>query len=312
MSFTRVEVISDTPEWLEERRKSLGASEVAAVMGLSPWNTPLDIYKSKQGIDTDFDPVLSMIGHESEAIVARWIEEYSGIGLKLESGFMARSTLQPYLHASFDRIVQEPEFLTIQIKTAHQYSAHKWDEGIPTDIRIQVQAEMFVAGTHKALVVVWIGGRQFRSFWEQYDAQFVDDHMLPAVAEFEAMVREGKPPIPRSLAEVNTEWPSENREVEATSEVFDWIGQRALLLSDAKSMEDEAKALQLKIAQFMETADTLTFNGKRVMTYKTQKGRESFDAAAFKAEHADLAAQYTKQGADFRVMRTMKGALDNE
>lgn len=312
MSFTRVDVVSDTPEWLEERRKSLGASEVAAVMGLSPWSTPLDIYKSKHGTDSHFDPVLSMIGHESEAIVAKWVEEYSGLGLKLDPGFMARSTKQPYLHASFDRVINSDDFQTVQIKTAHQYTAHKWDEGIPTDIRVQVQAEMFVAGSSKSLVVVWIGGRQFKHFWELYDQQFVEYHMLPAVEKFAAQVQAGTPPMPTSLAEVNEVWPSEQAEVEATDEVFDWVGQRAVLMSDAQEMEKEAKALQLKVAQFMQSADTLTFNGKKVLTYKTQKGRESFDSASFKAEHADLAAQYTRQGADFKVMRTMKGALDNE
>ncbi len=174
----RVDVVSDTPEWLEERRNSLGASEVAAVMGMSPWSTPLEIYKSKLGFDTPFNEDLAWIGHRSESLVADWITERSGLGLKLEPhGFMARHHSLP-LHASFDRVQLEP-FLTVQIKTAHQYSGHKWDEGIPTDIRVQVQAEMLVAGTKSALVVVLIGGREFRPFWETFDQVFAYEHMLP-------------------------------------------------------------------------------------------------------------------------------------
>lgn len=309
-AYTHVDVVSDTDDWLEERRNSIGASEVAAVMGLSPWQTPLDIYKAKQGVDSGFDPILAFIGHESEAIVAKWIEQHSGLGLTLEpAGFMARSVEFPFLHASFDRVQADP-FLTVQIKTAHQYSGHKWDEGIPTDIRIQVQAEMLVAGTSRALVVVWIGGREFRPFWEAFDAKFAHEHMIPALVEFWQNVQDGVPPLPRTLAEVNTVWPSEIREVEATDDVFDLIGQRALALSDADELTKQADELKLQIAQFMDTADTITRAGRKVLTFKTQKGRSSFDAALFKVEHPELAAQYTKQGSDYRVMRTMKGALD--
>ena len=34
-------------QWLEARRKVLGASEVASVLGLSRWSTPFDVYASK-------------------------------------------------------------------------------------------------------------------------------------------------------------------------------------------------------------------------------------------------------------------------
>lgn len=310
MSFKVVDVVSDTPEWLEERRNSVGASEVAAVMGLSPWQTPLDIYKSKMGADSDFNEDLAWVGHRSEAIVADWIMERSGLGLKLEpAGFMARHEVLP-IHASFDRVQTDP-FLTVQIKTAHQYSGHKWDEGIPTDIRVQVQAEMFVAGTLKALVVVWIGGREFRPFWELRDDAFITEHMIPAVESFWVNVQREVAPLPRSLAEINDVWPSESAEIEATEDVFDLLGQRAVLLADVKDAEEEAEALKMQIALFMQTADTLTWKGKRVLTFKTQRGRQTFNAAEFKEAHPDLAAQFTRQGADFKVMRTMKGALDD-
>lgn len=304
MTFTIVDVVPDTPEWLEARRKSVGASEVAAVMGLSQWATPLDTYKSKLGIDRDFDPLLSFVGHESEPIMHKWVEKYSGIKVDLQPGFMARSDF-PRLHASFDRVSYDP-FLTWQFKTAHQYAGHHWDEGIPTEYRVQVQAEMFVAGTEKAAVVVWIGGREFRHFFEPRDNRFIQEQMLPALEEFWARVESGRPPEPSTLAEVNTEWPSEQRELEASEAALEAVERRAVLLSDIKAQEAEADALKLTIAQYMGTADTLTFNGRRVLTFKSQKGRQSFDREALEADHPDIVAAYTRQGANYRVMRTLK------
>lgn len=301
-----VDVIPDTPEWLEERRKSVGASEVAAVMSMSSYGvTPLDIYKSKHGIDREFDPVLAFIGHASEPIMHEWVEQFSGLNLTLGQGFMARSTEWPFLHASFDRVASDGT--KVQMKTAHHYSGHHWDEGVPTDIRVQVQAEMAVSGDPRALVIVWIGGREFRLFWEPRDDRFIREHLVPAVQAFwEGNVLAGVAPEPSTLAEVNQEWPSEPKPIEASETALDMADRRAVLLSDAKSMEEEADALKLALAQYMGTADTLTYQGRKVLTFKSQRGRTSFDRAALEADHPDIVAAYTRQGADFRVMRYVK------
>lgn len=306
MTFTRVDVVSDTPEWEQERRASVGASEVAAVMGLSPYNTALDVFKHKHGIDRDFDPLLSFVGHASEPIMHEWVERYSGVDVKLEQAFMARSERWPFLHASFDRVSSDP-FTTWQFKTAHFYAGHHWDEGIPTDIRIQVQAEMAVAGTQRAAVVVWIGGREFRLFWEPRDDRFINEHMIPALTTFWDGVQSGNPPAPATIAENAEQFPTTpGKEVEASEAALEAVERRAVLLSDIQAQKAEADALQLVIANYMEDADTLTHEGRRVLTYKTQAGRSSFDAKQLKADHPDLAAAYTKQGAPFKVMRTIK------
>lgn len=311
MSYDVVDVKPDTAEWEAERRNSFGASEIAAVMGLSKWSTPLDVYRSKHGVDRPFDPLLSFVGHASEPIIHQWVEQFSGTDAQLEPGFMARSSELPYIHATFDRVSCSP-FLTWQFKTAHQYAGHHWDEGIPTDIRVQVQGEMFVAGTSRAAVVVWIGGREFRLFWEPRDDRFIHDHMLPALNLAWAQVRAGVAPDPSTLAEVNEVWVSEAEPVEASEEAVEAVERRAVLLSDVQAQTEEADALKLAIAQYMGTADTLTYRGRKLLTFKTQAGRPSFDRTLLEADHPEIVAAYMKQGAPFRVMRTMKTKEHND
>lgn len=55
MSFTIIDVKPDTPAWEQDRRGSIGASELAAAMNLSPYATPRDVWKHKKGIDRPFD-----------------------------------------------------------------------------------------------------------------------------------------------------------------------------------------------------------------------------------------------------------------
>lgn len=304
IAYARIDVAPDTDQWLEERRASIGASEVAAVMRLSKWATPLDVYKSKHGVDRPFDAQIAFWGHETEPLLHKWVERF-GPGVKLEPGFMARSVEYPFLHATFDRISMDP-FMTWQFKTAHEFTSHHWDEGIPTEYRVQVQAEMLVAGTRRAAVVVKIGARDVRVFWEDRDDRFIGEHMVPALEEFWADVQAGRPPEPSTLAENAELYPSEAAEVEASETAMEAVERRAVLLSDIQAMQEEADALKLVIANYMGSADTLTFEGRRVLTFKTQKGRESFDAATFKSEHPDLAHKYMRQGAPFKVMRTIQ------
>ncbi|MTE24864.1 YqaJ viral recombinase family protein [Microbacterium sp. ZXX196] len=305
MTYTVVDVTPDTEEWLRERQSSVGASEVAAVMGLDPWQTPLDVYKSKQGVGHDIDPLLAWLGHKDEPTISEWIDRFSGLGLTLTDGFMARSIEHPMFHASFDRWA---DGIPVQLKTAHEYTSHKWDEGIPTQYRVQVQAEMLVSGAPRALLVVRIGARDFRAIWEPRDDRFIREHMIPAVESFwHDNVQAGVPPVPSTLAENAEVFPTEaGREVEASEVALEAVDRRAVLLSDIKEQKAEADALQLVIANYMGTAEALTHEGRRVLTYKTQAGRQSFDAKAFREDHPDLAAEYTKQGADFKVMRLVK------
>ncbi|EIC09116.1 phage-type endonuclease [Microbacterium laevaniformans OR221] len=305
-AYEIVKVTPDTPEWERERRNSVGASEVAAIMGLSSYgNTALDVYKHKQGIDRHFDPLLAWIGHQSEPIIEAWVHELSGIDVALQPGFMARSVDHPYLHASFDRVSGSP-FLTWQFKTAHHYSGHHWDEGIPTDIRVQVQAEMAVAGTRRAAVVVWIGGREFRLFWEPRDDRFIDEHLIPTVREFwDANVRAQVPPPVSSVAEVNA-LPTDTVETELSREAFDVLERITVLNSDIDAQSKERDALKVALAQYTGTADTLTFEGRKVATWRQQKGRVGFDKEGLRADHPNLIAKYTTQGAPFRVLRRTK------
>lgn len=305
-AYTVVDVTPDTPEWEQERRASVGASEVAAVMRLSPYGTPLGVYKHKKGVDRDFDPLLSFVGHESEPIIHKWVEQFSGVRVALQPAFMARSTVWPFLHASFDRVSVNP-FTTWQFKTAHHYAGHHWDEGIPTDIRVQVQAEMAVAGTDRAAVVVWIGGREFRLFWEPRDDRFIHEHMIPALTDFWAGVKSDEPPAPYTVGEIPEVWPGQpGLEADLSEAGFDVLERITVLNSDIKAQTKERDALKVAFAEYAQDAETLYYDGRKVATWRTQSGRASFDKAALEAEHPDLAAQYMRQGAPFKVLRRAK------
>lgn len=305
MSYTIVDVTPDTDEWLQERRKSVGASEMAAVMGMSQWATALDVYKSKQGVDKPFDPLIALVGHMDEAVMSRWLVELSGLNPELEPGFMARSVEYPFIHATPDRMWGG---IPVQLKTAHEYTSHKWDEGIPTEYRVQVQTEMLVTGAPRALLVVRIGSRDFRAIWEHRDQRFIDEHLIPTVTQFWADLGQGIAPPPSNLAELAEAWPDDAGVMDAPDVALEWIEKRAFLLATAKEATEEADQIKQAIGEYMlgVGVDTFMHEGRKLLTYKKQKGRESLDTRRLKEERPDVVAEYTTQGAEFLVMRTYK------
>jgi len=75
-----------------------------------------------------------------------------------------------------------------------------------------------------------------------------------------------------------------------------------------KDLERDKKNAEDQIARRMVDADTVTdANGVPIFTWKEQRGRVSFNAKAFEADHPDLFAQYRREGAPFRVMRIPAG-----
>lgn len=51
-----VDLIQGTEGWLEWRRSGIGASDIAAIIGISPFKTAMDVYEEKLGLTSSKDP----------------------------------------------------------------------------------------------------------------------------------------------------------------------------------------------------------------------------------------------------------------
>lgn len=296
MSFTVVKITPDTPEWLAERLSSIGASEVAAVLGISKWQTPLSIYHAKMGVPSDFPEELSYVTHASEDVVAGWVEKFHPEWGTVEPGFMARSTSAPWLHATFDRILLQPDGVRIplQIKTGHQNAAKSWDDGVPADYQIQEQLEMFVYGAQLARLVVMHGGRTFAHYDIARDDDFLNNFVIPTTGDFwTENVLAKVPPQPFTSAEAAAYWPANAEEtVEATEvELEQWVTYGGLLEA-AKAIETKLDAVKFELQQTMKTATRMTYNGAPLFAWKESKPVTRFNSTQFKKEHFELAQKY--------------------
>lgn len=166
-AFTLVRCGSDE-EWLGERRKGVGGSDVAAIMGLSPWRSPYEVWAEKvSGTSEDISGRPAVIwGNVLEPVVGAHYAQGHLERLVRRVHGMCRSVARPWAQASLDFEVRDPElgWGVLEIKTAGARSSRDWDEGVPLHYQTQVAHYLSVTDRPFADVAVLIGGQDYREY----------------------------------------------------------------------------------------------------------------------------------------------------
>jgi putative phage-type endonuclease len=197
-----VSTVTDRTAWLAERKKSIGASEAAAVCGVSEWDTALDIYLRKVGLAPDKPETEAMAwGTKLEGVIADAYGDRTGCG-PMASQVFIRSARHPFMAATLDRLRADTrvvELKTVGWRSAAALGDQLGDDGsdvVPLTWRIQVTHQMIVAGPEfeaEADVAALIGGQELRIFTVPFDRR-VADRMIELEAEFWGHVERRDPP----------------------------------------------------------------------------------------------------------------------
>lgn len=278
----RVDVVPDTPEWEAERRHSIGASEVAAAAGESSYDgTPLSVYLDKIGAGRNtFDPILSLIGHGEEPIIAEWVARYHPEVGEVGPGFMARHEDYPWLHASFDRVVRDPSgrMVPLQLKTSTVFVRHKWNLGVPVDYLIQEEIECLVMGAPYALLAVHHTGTTEFELYKLPAHPERQAQLVEVTRRLWECIENRTPPPPTLGDDLARLYPAtEGKQVTADDDTLDTLeflretaAQRNEVVREYKAMEADAK---FQLEKFMQGATEILdpYTGRTVHTWKPTK-----------------------------------------
>lgn len=92
--------------WLEARRAGIGGSDAAAILGASPWATPLSVWADKQGLTAEKPDTIAMrFGRDAEEIVARWFAEDTGKTVARCNAILQHPE-HPFMLANIDRQIR--------------------------------------------------------------------------------------------------------------------------------------------------------------------------------------------------------------
>lgn len=158
----------DDDEWLRCRRMGVGGSDVAAIMGLSPWRSPYQVWADKViGIRDDISgrPAVEW-GTILEPVVGDHYKALHPDRTVRRVNAVCRSHARPWAQASLDYEVRDPDagWGVLEIKTASLRAAESWEDGVPLWYQTQVTHYLSVTGRPYADVAVLIGGQDYREY----------------------------------------------------------------------------------------------------------------------------------------------------
>lgn len=186
------------PAWHEARRTFIGASDAPAVLGISPWATPLDVWADKLNLGQRFEGNLSTdMGHALEDLIAQtWLKQHPGWTMK-DPKITLRHPAHPHIAASMDREAYPPAsacaeggtaarcFQLVECKYVGPTVAWQWRDGVPVYVQAQCQVQMAVTGAkrvHVAALIVDYGPQFFTATIERDDA--VIDEIIGRLNQF--------------------------------------------------------------------------------------------------------------------------------
>lgn len=181
---------------MEDRSKIIGGSEIAAVMGLSRWKTPLALWAEKTGkVEIEDKSGIEHIelGIELEDFVCKKFEKKSGKKVRRDTRTFTHPQL-PYCVAHIDRWVVGGELL--EAKTCSAWKAKEWEgEEIPIEYVLQVNWYLGICQMKTGYIAVLIGGQKF--LWKElaFDRELYDRQIAAAVRFYEENIVGDKPPM---------------------------------------------------------------------------------------------------------------------
>lgn len=291
-----------TPEAVAPLRSSyMGGGDIASVLGISPFSTPVQTWLAKRGeLTREDDPILRR-GRRLEPYVRDTYAEETG---RIVSPGAFIQGPEPWIGGNIDGATND--FRLFEAKTAHPRTRKDWgDEGtdsIPVYYTAQVQWYLMLTRLDYADLAAFMGIDDFRIFTIEADVA-LQASLLAKAREFWRLVQIGVPPEVQEADDVKLLYPQhfDGATVEATGDDFDALNELKTLREDRKASEKREEELALTLYQRMGSAEALTFEGRTLATWKTQSATR-IDVKALRIAHPEIAEQFERVGTS-RVFR---------
>lgn len=184
-------------DWLERRRQYLGASDVAAVLGLSPYRGPLAVWIEKTSpVVSETKPWMRW-GHLVEDAVCTGYSEITGRTVTNPGPYELQVHPDiPWLAATLDRTTTGSEqrpapadgLGVMDAKAVGFQKAGDWEDQPPLHLQVQIAAQMACTSRKWGTLAALVGGMSIEVKDLAWDQAFWDA-ALPQLERFWDMVQ---------------------------------------------------------------------------------------------------------------------------
>lgn len=300
-----------------DRRKGIGGSDIAVILGLSPYKTPLDLYLQKIGAWSDEgDSEAAEWGRIMEPVLAMQYARKYGINVARADGVYTPggeilpaipSAVQPLLgtlvHPEYPWIRGHVDGIGLdengeashvcEFKTADSRLSGHWGEPdsdqVPEPYLVQVQWYEMLAELETGHVAALIGGNHFGRFIVERDNALIDLMLDSAFRFWERVLREDPPepePGERGKQSLARLYPTsaQGKEIAAAKVHIDLARELHQAREEAKRAEARKVTLENEIKLLMADASRLTLGPKTYVGWANTKDSQVTDWQAVARE----------------------------
>ena len=306
-------------QWLEYRRKGIGGSDAAAVLGISPFRTGRDLYYDKLNIVTADDAenwVQLEVGTLLEPLVAKIFAHKTGYKI-YRRPFMFQHPLYPWMLADLDYMVELPDGTSaiLEIKTTNYNAKDNWwyngEEIVPIYYESQGRHYMAVMNIDRVYFCCLYGNSEDEAMIRRIDRDMAYEEELIALDG--DLILES---LRRKLGPADKDAPPVllgQTQFGQLSMLLSLQEQKKALSADVSKLDKDIKRLKGMLIERMGTSCTAVYNGSAesyTITYNPVRSAGiSKDALErLKDEHPDIYDQYVTVS-EWRRFHVKKAAL---
>jgi putative phage-type endonuclease len=293
-------------QWLESRQKGIGGSDVAALLGLNPWRTALDVYYSK---------VLKLSQKD--------VEEDQATNERCKRGSIAEQNIidnyiadchcdvitdidtfvhpeYPFLLGNVDAM-RADDNVVIECKTVGGYP-DQWQGEIPLYYKTQCAHYAMLTNAKRVDLAAMFDRWTFRIFVYERDAEF-EAKILQACVDFWQNYVLKKIPPPMMSANDSQYIPIEKDSViKANDTIISNVIQIKALQEQQKALNDHIEQIKVNVMNYMQSHEILTdVEGNTLVTWKNTT-QNRLDSKKIKEVNPELYQQYSKKSS-FRTFK---------
>ena len=296
-------------EWLEFRKKGIGGSDAASILGLNPYSSQFALWADKMGLTSPIDDNEAMRqGRDLEDYVARRFCEETGKKVK-RNNFMWQHDKFPMMLANVDREIVG-ENAGLECKTTSVYNKTDFEGGhIPLNYYVQCMHYMGVMGYDKMYLAVLVVGKAFYYFDIERNEQEIETLLQAEFDFWNKYVVTGQEPLAdgnlKTADVLKQLYPPENADdQQVLLHQFDLdLKQYEEYQIQIKDLTQKSDCIKNQLIQAMGNSTTGILTDKRI-TNKVQS-RSSIDSKGLKEKYPHIAEEFT-QKTEYKVFRIGK------
>ena len=306
-----------------DRTKYIGGSDIGAILGLSRFRTPLEVWMEKTGKEFKKQDSLPLrFGSFAEGFVASEYSRATGFELLHDESTYIHPQ-HSYMSAHIDRFVLSnglsdalgnklvddlgnqlsnnsplPPTRILECKTANPFSSGDWGEvgsdQVPMSYLCQCIWYMAITEIDRTDLAVLFGNSDFRIYEIARDKELEELVLAKASTFWNDYVLKDIPPPASNEADCQALFSKGDatKKVQATEETLELTKRLHALNGEIAVREEELSTIKQNIMSQMGEAEQLTYQGRTLATWKAPKPSFRLDSKRLELEHPELASNY--------------------